>query len=319
MIRARPTILGLKGAAFTGVLLAAWYASPYSNLFFLLLCTATGIVWVQGLGAFVDSRAGVRSVGRIPSFAAGDRPEVEAGIETGGRSLGRGVLEFVTTRRRRIRAVARNCDGHGRGSLVFAELARGVHPIVEVRWSSAWPFGLWSVSRPVACSVRELVVTPAPDSEETTAAAPPRVPNQRLSPGPDRAAPGLVRPFRTGDELRHVHWRATARRGEPVVVEWDECAEAGLEWTLDRRVDAEVLEQNLSRLATAVTHARQRGLSFRVRAQGFDSRFGPGERSFAELERFLATVQVVEAGNGEPNKPRIARRQPPVAIRGGGS
>nr|HMQ23492.1 DUF58 domain-containing protein [Planctomycetota bacterium] len=122
-------------------------------------------------------------------------------------------------------------------------------------------------------------------------------------PGGDFAPAGL-REFRDGDELRHVDWRASARRPALVVREWESDAIHGIEVSLDRRAKPEQLEEALS-LATALLFlARDDKESFALSSQGLDGRYGLGHASYDDALRWLAACTAL---------PSDAMAPPPVA------
>jgi uncharacterized protein (DUF58 family) len=76
----------------------------------------------------------------------------------------------------------------------------------------------------------------------------------------------LVRPYRTGDELRRVHWRSTARHGELMVRLEERPWRGGVTVLLDRRARAHrghgagaSLEWAVSFVASAWVHLIERG------------------------------------------------------------
>jgi uncharacterized protein (DUF58 family) len=84
-------------------------------------------------------------------------------------------------------------------------------------------------------------------------------------PGQDRADV-LVRPYRSGDELRRVHWRSTARHGELMVRLEERPWRGGVTVLLDRRARAHrghgagaSLEWAVSFVASACVHLLGRG------------------------------------------------------------
>ncbi len=102
--------------------------------------------------------------------------------------------------------------------------ARGVLSGDEVRIDATAPFGLFSRTM-VELVDRELVVLPALATMDSIPA----------STGGDRATTratgsdaGGVREWRSGDQVRHVQWRSTARTGRLTVAERDHVAPGAL-------------------------------------------------------------------------------------------
>jgi uncharacterized protein (DUF58 family) len=111
-------------------------------------------------------------------------------------------------------------------SLTFTPRRRGAYPLAPPRIASGFPFGLRTVSR--SLTVRSsLLVWP-----RTFPVGPiPLTAGGRSYEGAamrDRAGHSGdllgVRPYRRGDPLRRVHWPQTARNGELIVCELQECA-----------------------------------------------------------------------------------------------
>jgi uncharacterized protein (DUF58 family) len=115
----------------------------------------------------------------------------------------------------------------GRRSRLEAKLSatprrRGSHAIGEVWVTSESPLGLWRRRRVVPSSARVHVLPdlrgPADDPL-----------GKELASDGERQAIGLLpgagelkglRPFQSGDDRRHVDWKATARTSVPIVREW---------------------------------------------------------------------------------------------------
>lgn len=67
-----------------------------------------------------------------------------------------------------------------------------------------------------------------------------------------------LREYRTGDSLRHVHWRASAKRGSPVVKQFVDGQQADLTLLLDTACDAQLFESLIEVAASLVLAANQR-------------------------------------------------------------
>jgi uncharacterized protein (DUF58 family) len=127
--------------------------------------------------------------------------------------------------------------------------------------------------------------------------------------------PSGLREFRDGDELRAVHWRATARRGALVVKEWEGDAARGLEVVLDRRCAAAELEDALSLISALALVARDDKESLTVHTQGTSSTHGGDHAPWDALFRLLATVQAVPDGGPAPPAASPAVLRLPLAGR----
>lgn len=144
-----------------------------------------------------------------------------------------------------VRAGARRTPGRIEVRYTIRPVTRGRWPLGPLVASREDVFGLVSGSASLGT---ETQVTVWPAVEDLV------VPHGSLMGEPDRVAPGAssaapddaaLRDYRVGDELRRVHWRSSARRGE-LVVRSDEHTgrrpvtvwldlpldSAGLEWTI---------------------------------------------------------------------------------------
>lgn len=122
--------------------------------------------------------------------------------------------------------------------------ARGVLTASEVRLVATAPFGFFSrtVVQPIA---HELLVLPV--------LAP-------IEPIRARAADaGGAREWRSGDQVRNVQWRSTARTGRLTVIDRDHVATGPLVVLIAGRSGDPVLEEAISRAAMAGTVALRRG------------------------------------------------------------
>lgn len=116
--------------------------------------------------------------------------------------------------------------GEAADSVNFVPRRRGAYPLSPPRIASGFPFGLRTASRPLAVP-SSLLVWP-----RTFPVGPiPMTAGGRSYEGAamrDRAGHSGdllgVRPYRRGDPLRRVHWPQTARNGELIVCELQECA-----------------------------------------------------------------------------------------------
>jgi uncharacterized protein (DUF58 family) len=106
---------------------------------------------------------------------------------------------------------------------------RGVYGGAPPRVWSDFPLGLVRVEKP-GTPGGELVVLPAVGEVDLEgfrrwagrqAGTGGRSPRRAARAAADRADLRGVRPYRPGDGLRDIHWKTTARRGEPFVREYD--------------------------------------------------------------------------------------------------
>lgn len=295
----RLTRFGLKGAFFYVALVVAFLATPYSNLFFLLLSYLTlqwlsCAVWtprnLRGVTVELDELEPV-PVGAEPIASArlvspGERFQVGVEIDLGGGQQGYGQVDRLV--------------GEARVAVALPALARGVHPVRSARIVSTYPFGILRAFRRLPVD-DELIVYPRP-----LELAPPRSGSDPLAQLLGRPSdvgerqPESLRDFREGDDVRSVHWRATARRGSLVVLEQEKSAGGGLELVLDRRCAPAELERALARIAALVRWAREAKEVLELHTQGSSARYGDGHRPWRDALRLLATAGVLPADGPEP-------------------
>jgi uncharacterized protein (DUF58 family) len=110
-----------------------------------------------------------------------------------------------------------------------------------------------------------------------------------------------LRPFQIGDELRKVHWPATARLDELQVRQTELPWQGRATVLLDLRGDVQSdpsLDISVSAVASIITAARRTGDLIRmVATDGTDSGFLPGNAAYAAILEYLATVPRGPAGN----------------------
>lgn len=151
---------------------------------------------------------------------------------------------------------------------------RGVLRLSGVRLSTKFPFGLFRKSRVLDLG-EELVIFP-----ELRRTVPPLL--GRDDRGGEQARPERgrggdfhgLRSYREGDDLRDIHWRTSARRGRPMVREYDQESARRVTLLLDNGVpggaacqDAAVLEgleRAISVTAWLARHYLERGYLVRL-------------------------------------------------------
>ena len=307
----RPTPLAWKAAAFSALLVTGFFAAPYQNLFFLLL-VFLGALGVLGVWWTLLNARGIRgTVDPMPPFEAGSSASFTARLTAarGRHTQLRVVLEFsarggtvLATAAVPVIDAASGSQG-GRETTAAGDLAalpRGVHIVTRAWVETTYPFGILRVRRALAAPA-EIVVHPAPAPLH----AAPGGGLAALAGAPGGAGadqPAGVRDWRDGDEVRRIHWRATARRGRPVVTDHDALAGDGLEIVLDRRCAPDELEAALSIAAALVLAARDLKERLTVHTQGDSRTFGPGHAPFGECLRLLAGAECV-AADGPPPPP----------------
>lgn len=299
-MRIRPTELGLKGLLLLLALEVAFLATSYSNLFFLLIvfCCVLG-----GLGLLT----GVRNLRRVRVLAveapaaAADRPRpLRLVVAVRGTAFD---LEFALEDARgdtiRLAPIA-TLEGNGVLQPQLPGHARGVCAVRALRIASRFPFGLVElrVRHEVAL---ELVTYPTP-AAATRSARDGRGGPRHADQGQPASVAGL-RPFRSGDAVRDVHWKATARRGEPVVKERDGEAGDTHAVVVDRRVDAAALELELARATAVVLDVATAAHGVWLLSQDCARHLPPGQAPPADVLRWLAAAEVLPADAKAPERP----------------
>jgi uncharacterized protein (DUF58 family) len=298
----RLTSFGAKSLAFYVALVGAFFASPYSNLFFLLLGFLTlvgvaGLAWTRsnmhGVHAFIEDATpmAARSAGVLGARASirGRRQAFQVHVSV---QLERG--EWLTTQ-------VDSLTASDHPALDVPPLPRGIYPVRRSSVSSTYPFGVLRVQRRID-GPTELVVYPEPTelvSARTGAGALAELLSDQVA-GEGDLQPSGLRDHRDGDELRSVHWRATARRGKLVVCEWEGGAGQGLEVLIDRRCEPEELEQAFSFVSALIVLARANKEVLAIYSQDLIATFGEGHRSWNEALRFLAAADILPASASAP-------------------
>jgi uncharacterized protein (DUF58 family) len=191
--------------------------------------------------------------------------------------------------------------GQQRATGELPPLPRGVHAIDGAWLRSSYPFGFAAARRAIRAPAA-VVVYPAPAD---CGGARSRAEMLADLCGPSaahhgEAGPSGLREYRVGDELRHVHWKATARRGALVVREWEGSALAAIEVCLDLRAEPQQLEQALSVVTSLSFWAREHKELLVVHAQRHQGTYGEGHRPWRELLTWLAGARPLAQGGPPP-------------------
>lgn len=321
----RPTLFGARALLFYAVVLGAYFATPYVNLFFLLL----GFLTLQWLLALPWT---VRNLTRVDASAPRDAVTVTAGEAasfgatlTCARGRAFDVTLAATLRREGTGAASETAGravgrvdvlrGEARVDVETPPLPRGVWRVVDAHVTSTYPFGLLRRARPADVEL-EVVAHPAPSSLAESGGRTAQDLHAELSGDAVRGAgdlqPSSLRDHREGESLRGVHWRSSARRGRLVVQEWEGGGGEGLEVVLDRRASEDDLEEALSDLAALVALAREGKEVLAVHSQGFSETFGEGHAPWSDALRFLAEARALPASGPAPptvgpSVPRLPR------------
>lgn len=277
-VHLRPTELGWKGALLGGAMAAAYTATAYHNLFFLLLLFGLALGALDALWALANV-GGIRIARLHVPFAPAGEPR-PADLLLLGRRQHCGLEISLVTAAGSLR-IARGATVAGATAIAAAvpPLPRGLTAVRAVRVASRQPFGLFTACRDLPFAA-EIVTGPAiadAFAARTASAA-----------APSADAIGDLRPFRAGDAPSRVHWKATARRGAPVVKQPDAEREPAV-IVVDRRVDPAALDAALAPAAIELAASRTTARRFRLRSQGADLAVAPHEDP-EPVQRWLATV-----------------------------
>ena len=218
------------GTLFVGGTLATGGAAIHSgnNLLFLLVGGMLGLITINGILSERSLRKlRVRRTG-VSAVPAGQSATVRYEVENDRARLPSVALHigearfdqqtFVPYLEAQDRVDAQGTVAVGR---------RGVYPLERVTLSTSFPFGLFHKERDVDLP-GELVVWPklAPSvstEDYRIAAEPQSAPRQALgaAAGRGRVEYASLREYRSGDDVRDVHWASTAKRGDLVVREFE--------------------------------------------------------------------------------------------------
>ncbi len=301
------------GAFFTAGAFAVGFAAinTGNNLLYLLLGAMLGFIavssWLseQVIGEIRVRRFTPRGVTvgnplRIQYQVRNARKRIPAfALEIGEADLpGEAFLPFL--------AAGESTSARSRNHFV----RRGVFPLDTVTVSTSFPFGLFRKSRSLHLP-GEIVVWPRTDRRVRT---PHPLQGHALRAG--TLAQGGVGPrgeyrglrgHRPGDDPKDIHWRTTARLGQPMIKEYEQNEAETLWLCLDTRGEAddraEIAVEMVAALAARASHQGKRfGLT--TPELTVEPGQGPGQ-----LERVLTTLARV---NFAPDGPVVV---PPVTPR----
>ena len=301
------------GGLFTGGTLVLGLAAvgTGNNLLYLVLGAMLGFITLSGwMSEQMIRRLEVRR--RPPrALTAGARGRIVYEVRNAKPrlpSLAVEVGEAVLPGRAWIAAL-----DPGEAATVRAEAGwtqRGVYPLETVTLATSFPFGLFRKERDLEIP-GEAVVWPRHD----LALRDPRPGGERIRRAGETYAGAAgargeyrgLRPYRPGDDPRDVHWKTTARAGQPVVREYERDRSNALWICLELRTpEGDEAEAALEVAASLAAAAERRGDPFAL-ATG-DARVPPGSGP-AQLERVLDALARVRF---RPDAPRV---DPPVPAR----
>jgi uncharacterized protein (DUF58 family) len=302
------------GGVFTAGAFAVGFAAinTGNNLLYLLLGAMLGFIVVSGwLSEQVLRKLTVHRL--VPrGVTVGHPVRIDYQVTNGKTRLPSLALELTEQGlpgRAFLPVVLPGATARGRAENRF--VGRGVYPLQAVTVSTAFPFGLFMKSRDLPLG-GELVIWPRADRN---AGDLPRTGAEtggiRLDVGPPGPAGHRgeyrgLRGYRPGDDPRDIHWRSTARLGDPVVREYER-SEGETVWVvLDTRgTPGEGAEIAVERAASLAARAYRQGRRFGFAAPGF--LVDPGQGT-GQLERVLDALARVDF---RPHAPPPTSPAPP--------
>lgn len=247
-----------------------------------LLWVTLSLVLVTILAAVVASRSGIkltadRSVDR-PRASLGDTITVTMTVHAQS-AWPFGLLQFEESLPRELgrrpRFAVHTLGAHWTRTVSYALVgsARGRYTVGPLLVRSGDPFGLAHKDRQFQ-STREVLITPRvvalddlgsnPGSGETGESSPLRIGLM----GKDDV---MVREYRNGDDVRRIHWRSTARKGEIMVRREEQSWDPSLVLALDSRLQAHAgvgkdssFEWAVSAAASIAAHVQRMSFSLKL-------------------------------------------------------
>jgi uncharacterized protein (DUF58 family) len=315
-MRLSPTGLGAKGGLFFAAVVLLFFATPYSNLFFLLTSFLAILGALGVTGSWRNLRGASAELLAIePAPAGSPHPmRVRITMPTGRRAFGVLVHADAAGKSICIAELPVVSDGET-VTAALKGMPRGAHAIERLRIRSRHPFGVCMAEQVV--TVRgEAIAYPTP--------ALPEDPSQRgrggdgnRPPGGDEESLAGLRDWRDGDSLRQIHWKATARRGSPIVKEYERHGGEGVDLVIDRRCDAAALERALSIATRLVLDAAKTKQALRLRSQDADLALDADRPEPAPLLRWLATASTLPHDAVAP--PAASQRAQLLTVCAGGA
>jgi uncharacterized protein (DUF58 family) len=297
----RLTAFGFKSIAFYLAMLGAFLASPYSNLFFLLLAFLTLLFAGGAVSTWRNLRGVTAHIPELPPAPAGAGHSLRAQAGAPSRARFQVSVQLELEGAGTASGHAALVSGEQQLTLRLPALPRGLYAVRRARVASSYPLGVFARRREVEAPA-ECIVYPAPVALATVRSGAEALSQLASANSAQRGdlQPSGLREFKSGDEGRAVHWRASARLGALVVKEWESGSGNGLEISLDRRCAAELLEEALSQISALIEVARTHKEVLALSSQGLRATFGDGHRPWREALRFLAETDVLPADGAAP-------------------
>lgn len=305
----RPTVFGAKAIVFYIVVLTAYFASPYTNLFFLLISFLSVLFTLN----FVWTERNVRDLRgpavELPVIPAQSQRELEVTVDVARHAAVQVSVELCLGRKRHVIGTAPLVEGPTKIRCRLPELGRGIHEVTALRLTSSYPLGVIVAGRDLDVS-GPLVVYPEPLAESTID------PSGSLrrddagetlaSSGAGRSETAGLRDYREGDTVRDVHWRASARNTRNLVVrEYEPNADRAIDVVFDARCEPEEFELSLRAITRLALMAQDLDQPIYLRSQGLDDAFGAGRNPLMQLWKWLAIAAPKAKTDAPPPDPAI--------------
>ena len=282
------------GGFFTIGVIALGFATlnTGNNLLYLLLGALLGLIVVSGWLSEQAIRK-IRIVRRSPHGMAGEPLTVTYEVHNGKRYLPTLALELIEADAPIVGFVPMVSAGKSATARVDVEFERrGIYKLHRFTLSTSFPFGLFVKERDVVFP-GTIVVWPRTD-RRTRDALKGGVRARRSGAEQASAFAGgrgdyrSLRPYRSGDDPRDVHWRSSARHSEPVVREYERDAAETLWLAVDLRTsNTEGAEEAIEVAASLAARAVNRGERLALITN--DVIVDPGAGG-AQLERVLDSL-----------------------------
>lgn len=304
----RPSALGTKGLLLFATMELAFLATNYSNLFFLMLAFSA-VLGVLGAWWAMRNLRGLQVLDiEIGAAATATSRAIQLRVESGPRPRFDLTFQLHLNDKHQTVAYAPCAEGATSISDSLSRQPRSLRVLDHVRVESRFPFGFF-IAHTTLPIESELVTYPTPSAiGENGNRNSHAGDGSQMSPGRGSALAGL-RPFRDGDMLADVHWKATARRGTAVVKERERESQRALDVVLDRRCDGDAFEQALCQLTTMVLAARH-GSPLHIYSQGAALLVDPDRGGTQDALRWLAKVTPLPMHAAAPPGQRTALHLP---------
>lgn len=246
--------------------------------------------------------------GASEDYHEGDQIDISLRLENRGRA---GISQLRVTEhcllaapesdRRKLELFIPSLPGHSTVAFDYQVTLdrRGLHEFPPLQLKTSAPFGFFRQARSLPLSTRVLVYPEVCPLKRL------QLLDNRLSPQVARARAGAgsdilgVRPYRSGDSPRHIHWRSVARTGELVTKEFEDETQPGVTLLLDLYahpypdgVSKHVpFEWGVKATASIGDYARSKGYPLSLLADPDALALPGGTVAWSALMQYLARVE----------------------------